>query len=336
MKRPYWYKLIFPALCLCLLLPGCGGEAAPPVSTGKPPALTLATAMPGSISTSAGQTSAPSNPAARPSKPEVLVPEAPGDTVVGGQPLAIDVSNADQGYVMAKYTGSAAKACIQITGPDGVTYKYFLQSSQEYKALPLTGGSGGYHLDGYENISGNKYSTLFKETVEAKLADELLPFLYPNQYVDFNARSQAVKKAEQVVKDAENDLDAVAKIYHFVVENVDYDQEKAETVTSGYLPVVDETLETGKGICFDYAALTAAMLRSQRIPAKLEIGYAGKAYHAWISVYIEEVGWIDRLIEFTGDAWTRMDPTFASSSGNSEQILKYVGDGANYQLQYSH
>ena len=103
-----------------------------------------------------------------------------------------------------------------------------------------------------------------------------------------------------------------------------------------YLPDVDETLSTGKGICFDYAALTTAMLRSQNIPTRLEIGYSGKIYHAWISVYIEDIGWIDKLIEFTGDAWTRMDPTFASSNENNEKILKYIGDGSNYNLQYLH
>ena len=115
-----------------------------------------------------------------------------------------------------------------------------------------------------------------------------------------------------------------------------YDDKKAETVPSGYLPDVDETLATGKGICFDYAALTTAMLRSQNIPTRLEIGYSGKIYHAWISVYIEDIGWIDNLIEFTGDGWTRMDPTFASSNDNSENILKYIGDGSNYTMQYLH
>ena len=66
-----------------------------------------------------------------------------------------------------------------------------------------------------------------------------------------------------------------------------------------------KTLRTGRGICFDYASLTAAMLRSQNIPARLEIGYSGDVYHAWISVYTEETGWIDRLIEFFR---RRLDP----------------------------
>ena len=85
-----------------------------------------------------------------------------------------------------------------------------------------------------------------------------------------NADTEAVATASEVVSKAHSDLDAVADIYHYVIENVVYDEEKAATVTSGYLPDVDETLATGKGICFDYAALTTAMLRSQDIPTRLE------------------------------------------------------------------
>ena len=78
-------------------------------------------------------------------------------------------------------------------------------------------------------------------------------------------------------------------------------------------------------------------MRDKSFPnSRLEIGYSGKIYHAWISVYIEDIGWIDNLIEFTGDGWTRMDPTFASSNDNSENILKYIGDGSNYTMQYLH
>lgn len=283
------------------------------------------------------EASMPARPAAaRSNEPRVLVPEAPGTATIGAEPLLIDVSNASQGYIMARYTGAAAKVGIQIIGPDGITYKYFMPPSEEYMPLPLTSGSGSYMVEGYENVVDNRYATLYKEPLEVALEDELLPFLYPNQYVFFTPETEAVDVAAEVVADAEDDIEAVADIYHYVVENVTYDEEKAATVPSGYLPDVDETLRTGKGICFDYAALTVTMLRSQNIPAKLEIGYSGTIYHAWISVYIPEIGWIDKLIEFTGDAWTRMDPTFASGNNNSDAILKYIGDGSNYSLQYSH
>lgn len=267
-------------------------------------------------------------------EPTVYTPEAPGALVLGAEPLTVDASNAGQGYVMARYTGAAAKAALQLTGPDGVTYKYFLRPAETYVPLPLTGGSGAYAVDGYENVEGSTYATLFKTQLDAALEDELLPYLYPNQYVFFDAGSQAVQTAAELAAGAENDLDAVGRIYHYVIENVTYDDEKAATVSSGYLPDVDETLQSGKGICFDYAALTAAMLRSQNIPTRLEIGYSGSIYHSWISVYIQGMGWLDKLIEFSGEGWTRMDPTFASSGDSSSAILEYIGDGTNYTTQY--
>ena len=272
----------------------------------------------------------------RSNTPHVYLPEASGTSMVGGSPLTIDISHIDQGYLMAVYEGSASNSCIQLTGPDGITYKYFLKTPGEYVTIPLTAGNGSYTIAGYENIIDNQYASLYKETIEVTLADEFLPFLYPNQYVNFTVDTKAVQKASEVVAKSTSDLEAVADIYHFVIENVSYDEAKAESVSSGYIPNVDETLDSGKGICFDYAALTTAMLRSQNIPTRLEIGYSGKIYHAWISVYIKDIGWIDKLIEFTGDAWTRMDPTFASSNENSKKILEYIGDGTNYNLQYLH
>jgi transglutaminase-like putative cysteine protease len=70
-----------------------------------------------------------------------------------------------------------------------------------------------------------------------------------------------------------------------------------------------------------------AMLRSQGIPTKLVIGYAGDIYHAWISVYTEEKGWIENAIEFHGNEWVRMDPTFASTTG---QGINFVDDTIVY------
>ena len=96
---------------------------------------------------------------------------------------------------------------------------------------------------------------------------------------------------------------------------------------------MDETLATGKGICLDYSALMTAMLRSQQIPTRMEIGYAGTAYHAWLSSYIDGVGWVNGLIHFDGTDWSLMDPTFAAS--NSADFLEsFIGDGDNYMLKY--
>ena len=66
------------------------------------------------------------------------------------------------------------------------------------------------------------------------------------------------------------------------------------------------------------------------------VGYAGTAYHAWISVWSEETGWVDGTIYFDGISWQRMDPTFASSGKQSVAIKKYIGDNANYTVKYTY
>ena len=39
-------------------------------------------------------------------------------------------------------------------------------------------------------------------------------------------------------------------------------------------------------------------------------------------------------IYFNGTEWKLMDPTFASSSNNSESVLEYIGNGENYTAKY--
>lgn len=144
-------------------------------------------------------------------------------------------------------------------------------------------------MSAYENVGDNRYALVFTKTVDVVLANEVLPFLYSNQYVNFNEDTKAVTLAKKLTE-GKTELEAVQEVYEYVIKNIVYDEKKAETVKSGYLPSVDETLKTKKGICFDYAALMTAMLRSSGIPTRLDIGYATNIYHAWISTYLEETG----------------------------------------------
>ena len=175
----------------------------------------------------------------------------------------------------------------------------------------------------------------FSQDIEITLNDEFKPFLYPNQYAWYTQESQAVQYGLQLSESSPNDLTYVENVYHYIIENITYDKEKAENVQPNYLPNIDETMSTGKGICFDYASLMTAMLRSQGIPTRLEIGYSGEAYHAWISVYLKEAGWVDNVIEFDGTDWTLMDPTLGASN-NKKSVEKYIGDGSNYVVKYSY
>ena len=75
------------------------------------------------------------------------------------------------------------------------------------------------------------------------------------------------------------------------------------------------------------------MLRSQGIPTKLIFGYSGDAYHAWISVWLAETGWVDSIIEFDGKSWSLLDPTLAAANSRSS-VKQYVGDGSKYTEKY--
>ena len=265
---------------------------------------------------------------------QVLVPEAPGKKTLGTSPLVLDISDTDQGYLTAVSDSTDQMMNVQLTAEDGVVYSYFI-SPGESAVIPFSSGSGTYQVSCYQQISDSQYAALYADTLEIKLANEFLPFLYPNQYVNFTPDSEASKLALSMVSEDTSDIDALQTIYNYVVSHVTYDYDLADTVASGYLPNVDETLQTGKGICFDYAALTAAMLRSCDIPCKLQIGYAGDIKHAWINVYIRSRGWVDKAVEFSGDSWSRMDPTFDSNSEDKDTIQEYIGDNNNYTVQFT-
>ncbi len=267
--------------------------------------------------------------------PETMkLPVASGTVTYGNTKATVDASNANQGYVMIKYLGKVEKVKILISKSGMETYTYTVSSKGNYETFPLSGGSGTYTIKVCENVSGTKYSVAYSGNVTAKLENDYLPFLYPNQHVSFNSKSKVVTKGAELCANKAKTIDKVTSVYSYVVTNFTYDKEKAATVKSGYIPDVDSILAAKKGICFDYASVMAAMLRSQGVPTKLVFGYAGDVYHAWLNVYSSEEGWINKAIYFDGKTWKLMDPTFASSGKQSASIMKYIGDGTHYTAKY--
>ena len=265
--------------------------------------------------------------------PDTMQPVASGTQVKKSDKAVIDYSNTRDGYVMVQYTASTSKRLkAQVKGPT-TTYTYNLTAG-EWEVFPLSDGNGSYQVIVYENISGTKYSTVTSVSFQVTLTDEFAPFLRPNQYVDYGVAPKTVAKAAELTAGKTDPLAKVQAIYEFVVKNLTYDKQLAATVQSGYLPVLDTVLAKKTGICFDYAALMTGMLRSQGVPCKLVVGYAGTAYHAWISVWSEKTGWVEGVIYFDGTSWQRMDPTFASSGKQSASIMQYIGDGKNYTVKY--
>ena len=274
----------------------------------------------------------------RDNTPTVLIPDASGTNTLTCKVATVDISNASDGYIMVKYTGTSNKVklllvCPSPSDPKSTTqYTYTLTPGADYETFPLT-SSGTYTVSVCENVKGQEYRAALSENIDLRVNNEFGPYLYPNQYIWFTSDYKVVDKAEALAQSADNDMEVVEAIYNYVIQNTSYDHDLAENVKSGYLPNVDTTLSTGKGICLDYSALMCSMLRSQGIPCRLEVGNAGTAYHAWISTYIDEIGWVSGIIYFDGEDWSLMDPTFASST-DPEKLKEYIGDGDNYTTKY--
>ena len=247
-----------------------------------------------------------------------------------GDRVKLDVSSLDHGYVAVSAV-SNMRLKFQVI-KDETTYNYDLPSDGTPGIFPLQGGNGSYRFRVMENVVDKKYSELYSFTCDVRMQDEFQPFLRPSTYINYTRDSACVRKAAELAAGCSDELGLVSAVYNFVCSQVTYDREKAATVKSGYLPVPDETMNSGKGICFDYAALAASMLRSQGIPTKMIFGYVAPQglYHAWNMFYTPQSGWVTVSFEVRGENWTRMYLTFSANGADAT----FIGDGSNYSDVY--
>ena len=315
MKRPSTYRLSvlgIAALLVAALLIGCGGGASGASVSGN----------------SEGGTSGPDY--TPPDSPTLSVFHA--EAAQTGNGCAIDTSALAEGYVGAAAT-SSARLKFQVSKGD-MSYNYDLPGDNTPIVVPLNMGDGAYSFRVMQNTSGNNYVELFGVIENVKLNSETAPFLVPNLFVGYNESSAVTAKAHELAEGCVNQADIVRNVYQWVVRNITYDHEKAAQLASatGYVPDPDQTLASGTGICFDYASLGAAMLRSLGIPCKVVTGYVSPddVYHAWNMVYIDGT-WESVEISIKPNSWSRVDLTFAASGAAST-----IGDGTSYTDRYTY
>ena len=207
----------------------------------------------------------------------------------------------EQGMIAVQLSKPATVKTLLLVEKDGVRYTYPLVD-QQVRQFPLQLGNGEYTVRIMENVESNKYKVLDQSKITLSLKTQNTVFLNAIQDIDWDEYSPAVIKARALTKGLNSDSEKVKVIYDFITENYKYDYIKAKSVTTGYFPVVDEIYASKIGICYDYASLFAAMLRSIDVPTKLVKGYstATKAtYHAWNEVYVDGT-W--KIVDTTADA----------------------------------
>lgn len=309
-------------LCIAALatLPACGGTATSSSDSPRDPAFSdeASATEQGTATVASAATGADFAPPA-----EVALPVYSGETPV-------DLQAVGQGYVYAAYQAEG-RLKFQVSNGD-MTYNYDLLSDGTPMAFPLNMGDGWYTFRIMLNTSDDNYVEVFSTGADVALASEFAPFLLPNLFCSYTDSSLCVAKAREITAGCANQGEAVRSVCEWVVANIAYDQDKAAQLAggAGYVPYPDSTMVLGTGVCFDYASLTAAMLRSLGFPAKVVTGYVepDDLYHAWVMVFADG-SWQTAQFSLVPGAWSRMDVTFAATGGSG-----WTGNGTGYVDRY--
>ncbi|MFA9558102.1 transglutaminase domain-containing protein [Evansella sp. AB-rgal1] len=109
---------------------------------------------------------------------------------------------------------------------------------------------------------------------------------------------QIINKANELTKGISGEREKALAIYEFVSKHVSYDVQKWDELIFDISDSALLTLESGKGVCQDYAYLAIALFRAIGMEANYIEGYAG-GRHAWVEVKVD-------------GEWLVMDPTWGA------------------------
>lgn len=218
-----------------------------------------------------------------------------------------------KGIISLRYNTESNNRLKVMIKKDGQAYYYDI-SKNETENFPLQMGNGKYNIALLENIEGKKYRIVDRDDLVFNTSKINSVFLNSIQNINWNLEMDSIKKAKELTKGLESDLEKINVIYNYIVNNIEYDYKKIDQIDNKYIPNIEDTLHNKKGICYDYSSLFAAMLRSLDIPTKLVKGYKNDidVYHAWNEVYID-------------DKWVIIDTTYDSvklDRGDSYSMIK--------------
>lgn len=209
---------------------------------------------------------------------------------------------------------------------DGNSIAYNLKGDGSIEDFSLQYGSGEYTARIMQNIKDDEYFVVTSKTFDVALTDEEDVYLNSIQNVDWNYNKKPIQEVRYIVSNSLTGLEDAKllsgcsdELYRYVTQNIKYDSVKVFSLMYDYLPDIEKTYIEGSGICYDYASLFAAMLRSIGVPAKLVKGYAAQnpdVYHAWNEVYV-------------GGEWLVVDTTLdASLPAGTSPMAKNAQDYA--------
>ncbi|MBE7682787.1 MULTISPECIES: transglutaminase domain-containing protein [Paenibacillus] len=161
-----------------------------------------------------------------------------------------------------------------------------------------------------EPLSGNLIKDklpVFTQAVQKELGG-ILQRKY--EVIDHNIPADIESAASEIVKGQTTDEAKARALYDWVGSRIQYDYGKVDDYEQKGIwheQTPQNTFDTRKGVCIDYARLYAVMARSQGLDVKVVtgLGYNGQGGygpHAWNEIYLSD-----------SQSWIPLDPTWAVS-----------------------
>jgi len=180
--------------------------------------------------------------------------------------------------------------------------QHYFSLHQPHKSLKVTVSSEVEVLENVTQLSLNSITcgeARLKFTTDRALKIEVLQYQLPSQFITWD---------EEIIAFAESCLIPNTPLFEAVLNLIKkiYTEFQFKSGSTNVNTPLKTVLKERKGVCQDFSHLAIASLRSVGIPARYVSGYietlppVGKpklegsdASHAWISVYIPEMGWCE-------------------------------------------
>jgi len=154
---------------------------------------------------------------------------------------------------------------------------------------------------------------------------KLKRFLQPDRLVPITGKPAEIAASQ--VKPGMSDLEKASALYDYTFDNMRYDKSGSGWGHGDALWACD----SHHGNCTDFHSLFIAMARSQRIPARFEIGFAipedksasdVAGYHCWAEFYTRERGWFPLDIS---EAWQQNKKKYFFGANDVNRVQFTVG-----------
>ena len=227
----------------------------------------------------------------------------------------------DKGIIAIKYVSSEPLKCKVMIQFKEQKYTYNLKSGKNFTNFPLQLGNGSYRIGVYQQVEGTKYTELASETVDLKLDDSTKVYLTSIQLINWSAKMNTVTLAQELTKNKTTEKEKIEVCYQYMIQQFQYDYAKLKNIEYDYVPTIDDVVKKKLGICYDYSAVFASMLRSLNIKSKLVMGYTPnvKEYHAWNEIFID-------------GKWVTVDTTFDSQMFAAKGQFSFEKPSSDYKM----